>query len=274
MTKTAMNARSQKSDDELDITPVSKLKKFRSFVIYGRSGTGKTTLASTFPGPLLLIDVKDEGTDSVSDVEDLDVFDVTSLDDLERVYWWLKKHPKRYKTVIIDTVSQLQSVVVQEIAGDKVKGKKKAGDWGSMTKRDWGDVAAVMKEWLINYRDLSRLGINVVFIAQDRVFNFNEEDESANDDVLMPEVGPGLSPSIAKTLNAAVSMIGNTFIRSREIKKEVDGKKITRRKTEYCLRVGPSPVYTTKVRKPRDIEAPEFIVNPDFDKIMAIINGD
>lgn len=261
-------------DDELEVTPVGKLKKFKSFVIYGRSGTGKTTLASTFPGPLLLIDVKDEGTDSVSDVEDLDVFDVASLDDFERAYWWLKKHPKKYKTVIIDTVSQLQSIAVQEISGGKAKGGKKAGEWGSMSKRDWAEVASVMKEWLINYRDLSRLGINIVFIAQDRVFNFNEEDDAASDDVLAPEVGPGLSPSIAKALNAAVSMIGNTFIRSREIKKVVDGKKIVRRKTEYCLRVGPNPVYTTKVRKPRDVEAPEFIANPDYDKIMAIINGD
>lgn len=276
MRKTTNESPRQKSndDDELPVTPVAKLKKFRSFVLYGRSGTGKTTLASTFPGPLLLLDVKDEGTDSVSDVPDLDVMDVASLEDFERAYWWLKKHPKKYKTVIIDTVSQLQSIAVQEIAGDKAKGKKKAGDWGSMTKRDWADVAAVMKEWLVNYRDLSKLGINVVFIAQDRVFNFNEEDDAIDEGMLAPEVGPGLSPSIAKTLNAAVSMIGNTFIRTREVKKEVDGKKVTRRKTEYCLRVGPSPVYITKVRKPREYEAPELIVNPDYDKIMDIIQGD
>lgn len=256
----------------LPIKKASELQGARSFLFYGRSGTGKTSLASTFPGPILLLDVMDEGTDSVVDVKDLDVMEITSLDDIEDAYWYLKNEKHKYKTVIIDTVSQLQMVCLEEIVGAGKKGKK-AGDWGSMSQKQWGEVASYMKEWLINFRDLSKQnGIETVFLAQDRVFNANEEENG--DGELTPEVGPGLSPSVAKTLAAAVSVVGNTFIRSREVVKEVNGKKVKRQKTEYCLRVGPNPVYTTKVRKPRGIPAPDYIVDPSYDAIIELIEGD
>jgi len=249
---------------------ISDIERFRSFVLYGRSGTGKTTLAATFPKPILYLDVRDEGTDSIADVPDIKVLEVSEFAELEETYWWLKQNPE-FRTIVIDTVSQLQQIVVEEQASKK-KSKGRPGDWGTLTKRDWGDIAALMKEWLINYRDLSKLEMDVVFIAQDRTFNFDEDEEGEG--VLAPEVGPALSPSIARTLNAAVSMIGNTFIRSRDVVKEVNGKKKRLQKIEYCLRIGPNPVYITKVRKPKSTEAPSVIVDPRYEDILEIINGE
>jgi len=251
---------------------VARVGEFRSFAFYGKSGTGKTTLAASFPGPAILLDIRDEGTDSVADVKGLQVREIETFEDFEDAYWWLEKDEgERYKTVIIDTVSQLQQLVVKEV-GEK-KNKKDAGDWGTLTQRDWGDIAARMKEWIINYRDLTKFGYQVVFIAQDRVFNLGD-DEDAGDDQIAPEVGPALSPAIAKVLNAAVSVIGNTFIRSRVVAKEVKGKKKKENKIDYCLRIGPNPVYITKVRKPKSIEAPAFIINPTFGDILEVIKGE
>lgn len=261
--------RPDREEDTLPTRKASKRAAFRSFVLYGRSGTGKTTLACSFPTPLLLLDVRDQGTDSIADVEGVDVRDITTLEELDHTFWWLTKHPDKYKTVVIDTMSQLQQLVVGEVAGKKKKGVARAGDWGTLTKRDWGDVAAVLKERIINFRDLK---MNVVFIAQDRTFNMSEEEE--DEQFLDPEVGPALSPSVAKCLNAAVSVIGNTLIRNKEIKKEVNGKKIRRKKTQYCLRIGPNPLYVTKMRKPKDIELPDLLIDPDYESIMEIIKGD
>lgn len=218
--------------------------------------------------------MKDEGTDSIADVEGIDVFDVQSFSDFEDVYWWLKKNPKKYKTVVIDTCTQLQNMVVQEIGGEKSSKKgKQAGDWGSMTKRDWGEVSALLKEWLVNYRDLTKLGITVIFIAQDRTFNLSDE-ENENTELLAPEIGPALSPSVARTLNAAVSVVANTYIRERTIEKEVKGKKVKKKVIEYCLGVGPSSLYTRKVRKPKRNELPDVIVNPEFDDLVALTRGE
>lgn len=265
------NGRSSQSDDELPVKKVSEIDRAISMCVYGRSGSGKTTFAASAPGPILYIDIRDEGTASISDVKNLDVLEIEEFADIENAYWWLTKNPKKYKTVILDTVSQLQSMIVQEVAGENKKGKK-AGDWGSMTKKDWGDVAAIMKEWLGNYRDLTSRGINVIFIAQDRTFNLSDEEE-ANDSLLAPEIGPALSPAVAKSLNASVSVLANTFVRELEKTKEVDGKKVKRKVIQYCLGVGPSALYTRKLRKPKSVAVPDAIVDPSWDDIIELMKG-
>src|SRR5690348_2501884 len=103
-TKTTGTRRHQQDDDISDrIRDVADVKRFRTCVFYGRSGTGKTTLAGSFPKPLLLLDVKDEGTDSVADVKGVKVFDVTSFEDFELAYYHVERNPKKYKTIVVDT---------------------------------------------------------------------------------------------------------------------------------------------------------------------------
>jgi len=215
-----------------------------------------------------LLDCKDEGTDSVSDIDGLDVLDVRTWDDFEEAYWYLHSNPKKYKTVIIDTVSQLQQIAIARCAKKDVENP---GDWGTMTKRDWGEVSGLLKSWILDYRDLP---CNVVFVAQDRTFNMDEEDEGG---MIDPEVGPQLMPSVAKHLNASVSIVCNTFIRRRvEVKKIKKGKKtLTKEKEiiEYCLRVGPNPIYVTKIRKPKSVQVPSIIVDPTYDDLINIIKG-
>lgn len=248
---------------------ISASKKFRSVVFYGRSGTGKTTLACSFPKPLLLLDIRDEGTDSIADVEDVTIRELESFEEFEDMYWWLTKHPGEFNTVVIDTVSQLQAMLLREFHQGKKK-KGAAGDWGSLSRRDWGDIAAIMKEWFDNYRDLTREGMNVVFIAQDRVFNVDDDDSDIEGEI-QPEVGPQLMPSVAKALNASVGVIGNTTIL---IEEEVGKNDKKRERAKYALRIGPSPSYVTKVRKPKGIMVPRLIYDPNYEKIVGLIKGE
>lgn len=237
----------------------------RSFLIYGRSGTGKTTLAASFPKPILYLDIHDRGTDSIADVKKVDGSEIVDWDDVEKMYWYLREEEGAgYKTIVVDTVTQMQRLAEAKVKGVDLRDLEPAA-WGSMKRGQWGEVSSMMKYWLEQYRDLP---MNVVFIAQDRTFNVDEESEG--DNVLMPEVGAALSPAVAKTLNASVSVIGGTFIRMRT---EITKRKVRRQIPEYCLRVGPNPLYTTKIRKSKSVEVPDFIVNPTYDAIMEVIKG-
>ena len=270
-TRKIQPSRTRQTNQDMDFQDVGSIKRKRSWVIYGKSGTGKTTLAGSFPGPALLLDCRDEGTDSVSDVEGLMVKDIQSFDDFEEVYWYLKEHPKEFKTVIVDTVTMLMFMIIEELVGDKLKKSGKApGDWGTMTKQDWGTVASKLKVWITNYRDLP---MEIVFLAQERTFNVGDEESDVGG--LDPEVGPSLSPSVKSHLNAAVGFIGQTFIRSRMVKvKDKKGKESQREKMEYCIRVGPNSLYTTKVRKPKSTELPDILVDPTYEELVSIIQGE
>ena len=90
--------------------------------------------------------------------------------------------------------------------------------------------------------------------------------------MLTPEVGPRMMPSVASTLSGAVNVVGHTFIRETLIKSKEAGKK-AKREVEYCLRVGPHSYYTTKMRSPKACEVPDFIIDPDYKKILTLIKG-
>lgn len=271
-TNTSRVSRTRQTDFEPRYQDVSEVKRHRSFAFYGKSGTGKTTLSGTFPD-LLLLDIQDEGTDSVSDIKGLKVWDVPDTDELDDIYWWLKsKGHKEFDSVSLDTTTMLQTLKISELMGDSLAKKgKAAGDWGTMTKQDWGRVSSYMKDTITKFRNLP---MNVIFTAQEKIFNLSEDDD-ADSGVVDPEVGPLLMPSVKSHLNAAVAVIGQTFIRSRMIeKKDEKGRKRKREKIDYCLRVGPSSVYTTKIRKPKSIELPDLIVDPTYEDIMEVITGD
>lgn len=237
------------------------IERSYSSVVYGRSGSGKTTFSSSMPKPLLLADVKDRGTDSISDVDGISVLSVKTWADFEDLYWFLSKDTK-FKSVVIDTVSQLQDLAILE-----VNSNSKAGGWGTMTKQQWGEVASLLKTWLIRYRDLDK---HVMFIAQDRVFNGDEESE---DNGIDPQMGPRLMPSVASTINAGVDIVAHTFLRQHTEIQVVNKKRVQKRQIQYAMRVGPNPSFITKIRKPKKVVVPEFIVNPTYDQVIKLVRS-
>lgn len=266
----------RKEDRAPGAKPVADKTYHGSYAFYGRAGSGKTTLAATFPGPILYLNVRDNGTDSISDVEGVDVVDIESSEDMRKIILWCvekaSKKKLKYATIIVDTMTQFQQILVEEKGvSKKIKntGKKRAGDFGTMTKQEWGEIAGDMKALVMDVRGLPLIS---VFLCQERVFNIgNEEDDNLGQ--LEPEVGPRMMPSVKDDLNASVSIIGNTFIRRHVEKTKEDGKTVRTVHKEYCLRVGPNEVYTTKIRKPKGVKAPDLIVDPTFRKIQKIVKG-
>lgn len=238
-------------------------------ILYGRSGSGKTTLAATWPGPTLLLNVMDDGLGSITDQKHVRVRDIPTWDKFLQVYDDLRDGQHKYKTVIVDTITKCQDLLVQEkISKD---GRTKRVDFGTLSRKEWGNIAGEMKEKLTDFRNLSRdRGMNVLFLAQERTFNGGEEDSDNEDE----HIGPAVSPSIKSAVCAMVNLVGHTFIHEKVTKKEVAGKKKVIKRMEYCLRIGPSPLYVTKVRKVRGIELPSYISDPSFEAIKETLQGE
>ena len=243
------------------IQPVSARELILAALFYGRSSTGKTTVSSTFPKPILHLDIREKGTDSIADVKGIDTISVDHWDTLEDVYWFLKKNPK-YKTVVLDAATQLQDLAI-----DKCREEENNTGDDQVSKRMWGMVSGKMKTWIINYRDLIESGINVVFLAHDRT----SEGEDGEDGELTPSVGPRLMPSVASVLTAGVTLTGNTFIRESMLK--LPGGKL-KRDVQYCMRLGPHAYYNTKVRMPKGSYVPEYLEDPTYEKLIQIMKGE
>jgi phage nucleotide-binding protein len=248
----------------LKVTSVADIQNHRSFAIYGRSGTGKTTFASSFPKPLLLLDIEDHGTDSINDIADIDVATIRRWSDFETIYDMLIDRGNKYKTVVFDTITQMQLLGANLILAKKRKPTVVQIDWGTMTMQDWGDLGAMMKEQITLFRNLP---LEVVFLAQERV----STNDSSDGTVLAPEIGPALSPAIASHLNACVNIIASTFIKRR--RRKVNNKTVEIDPV-YSMRIGPSPIYVTKVRKPQSVVLPNEIDNPTYADVLEVIRGD
>jgi len=179
-----------------------------------------------------------------------------------------------YKSVGLDTAGGLQDLILKEVLGLAEMPVQR--DWGMAKQQDWGTVGVQLKERMRRLLDLADQGIlDVMVIAHER--NFNDEGVS---EMLAPTVGAALSPSAAGWLNGACDYVCQTFIREETatVTQKVAGKEISQKKktgkAEYCLRIGPHPVYLTGFRVRRKIgDLPDCIVDPDYKKIQRVIEG-
>jgi len=242
--------------------------------LYGRSATGKTTLWSTFPGPILaaicsggLRPGEAKSIDTPENRKKIKSVVLNSGDEFQTLCDHIAE-TAAYNTFVLDHCSGLQDLVLSQILGLETLPAQKS--WGMATQQQYGQCTLQVKTLL---RSMLNLSCNCVVVAQER--NFNEE---ASDDMILPAVGPGLTPSLTSWLNPAVDYIGNTFIRAKFTVSKIPGTDVPMKELtggyEYCLRTGPHAVYTTKFRVPRGGKPlPEVLVDPSYEKIMKLIRG-
>ncbi len=251
--------------EDLEFIDPNEEEDYINCLFYGKPGSGKTTLACTFPKPLLLIDMKDEkGYLIAKKIKGVTVVRAKSVEELYAIYWHLKDNPEKYKTVVLDTVTAGQALFLEDLRKRKKPNidPQKIGNWGTMTKQDWGEISSSYGPLLIDFRDLE---MNTIYLSHERVFNASDEEDGV-DERIDPSVGPRLMPSISSSLLAAVDFIGNSFIRQKKLKNSTA--------IQYCLRVGPHPIYITKVRVPKTREVEPILVDTSYSDIIDLIEGE
>ncbi len=250
--------------------------EYIKMLIYGRSKTGKSTVISTFPGKILWIVCS--GSNKAGELKSIAKVDRKKVDmvTLERVVEMrdlsqlLRKGG--YVTGVLDHVTGLQDRALAEVM--KVEQLPAQMTWGTATREQWMEAGTNCRELL---REFLGSPCNIVIAGQERA---PKEMTDGDNELLTPCIGVDLMPSLAGWLYPTVDYIVQTFKKQKMATKEVSiaGKKSKQSYkvagADYCLRTGPHEVYLTGFRLPRGAPLPDTVVDPDYDVLKQIIDGE
>ena len=157
-------------------------------VVYGGSGTGKTTFAGTAKDAIFAS--AEGGLLSIAN-KNPNYVDITSLQDLRDLLVYLKTEKHNYKTVIIDSITEINEIIKVEI--EKKNGRAMIiADWGTLSK----DIRALL-------RAFRALPMHVLFIAQE----IQEKDEDR-----VTKITPSLNGKAATDIAYFMDVVGYLYI--------------------------------------------------------------
>jgi hypothetical protein len=130
-----------------------------SILVHGGPKAGKSWLGDTTPAPRLVLDAEAGSRFTKSRKRDWDplteavpVYDgtwdtvlvsVREYDVMKRVYEWLNSGQHPFRSVVMDSISEIQQRCVDNIAGVEI-----------MKTQDWGTLLREMSKLVRGYRDL------------------------------------------------------------------------------------------------------------------------
>lgn len=234
--------------------PVRDSKQSALWVLYGKSASGKTTLASTFPKPLLYLAIGDDGQESIRDVEGVYHLPVTSVQELNEALEELQGDTE-YVTILVDTFGL---VVNEWIEAEVVSRKKK------MTQQAWGELKTDTEALIRKLKKLAQDKI-VVLTCHEVTDIFEGTDE---------ELTPDVRPNISKGARTYLEGMANFGIHCTVVQKEKpleDGTVKTLKK--HAVHLDSHPYYWVKTQKPASIRLPSLVLDPTYDKIIKLIKG-
>lgn len=150
----------------IDLKSLSKPKADRPIIItlFGEGGMGKTTLAAMFPRPVFIR--TEDGTASLTGNDEVSLFPIarSSQDVLDQIEA-LATQEHDFKTLVVDSITQLATLIEAEIvaADPKAKSINQAGGGYGAGYNTAADRHRMVREWAgaLAYDK----GMNVVFIG-------------------------------------------------------------------------------------------------------------
>jgi hypothetical protein len=159
-------------------------------LVYGASGSGKTSFAGTAKNAIFLS--AEGGLLSIASKKP-NYIEIKQLGDLKEAYMYLKTQKHSFDTVIIDSITEINDIVKQDI-------EKKTGK--PMQLQDWGTLAKEIKQQFRAFRDLP---MHTVFIAQEMI---ESQDENNRVSKRVPSLNGKASTEIAYFMD----IVGYVFV--------------------------------------------------------------
>ncbi len=188
--------------------PTTSLREERVKVcVYGRNRVGKTSLACCFKKPLLIVSSEPDangGAYSVANVEGVSLLRVSAKKlPGDRVHGSTKvvaianelSHGNPYATVVLDTVTSLQDVILVELMGlPKVP---EMLSWGFVPEGVYQQRAEKLRETIRPLLDLQNC--NVLILAQEKDHNAAEERGGKSKILHTMQQGSFMAPALGAT---------------------------------------------------------------------------
>lgn len=197
-----------------DPSPVEVKKPFFNAMIWGPPGVGKTVLAATCAdhpdlAPALVLNIEG-GLLSLGTRKNIQKVEIRSFEELEGYFWKISQKVKPfdvYKTVILDSATEIQTLSLLGITTNEVEKSKKKGD----SKRtsideifvgDYGKDTARLKRVFRWFRDAP---VNVIFTALQK--NVFAKTTTQNEEPKLLSVEPWLTEKLGQALMGYVDFV-------------------------------------------------------------------
>lgn len=227
---------------------------FLNMMVYGDSGVGKTLLAGGAAfveelTPVLFLDVEG-GTLTLNhfpDTADIDIVRMDTWSTVQKVYddLYAGRHP--YKTVVVDSLSEMQKFAMKDVLG----GGKSIDAIGNLPEfRDWFINTEQMRRLVRAFRDLP---VNTIFTAlADEV----PDPRTARSENPVMIRRPNFTKKLAAEIPAFFDILFYMYV------KAVAGKNVRFLQTDKDNRI------TAKCRVKG---VPMFIENPDMERLYDML---
>lgn len=238
-------------------------------VIMGKPGSGKTTIAGSYPKPILYVSVDtDGGGEVLKGYSDDEIHTISLVSDvpgtlnakhvqskLLDLIRELKTTVHPYKTVVIDAYSSIEEGMVLFL--EKVKNKK-------LNLDERGSIATAMLTLRNEIVEASRCGVEYVAICH--IKDKKTTDNTTGEESLM--IVPKMSYNNG---NLLLERASNVMYAS---KRTVINDDNTRR-VAFLTYIGAHPNIDTKLRtKGKLISGGIYVEDLTYDKLSQIINGE
>ncbi|MCU7521630.1 MAG: AAA family ATPase [Ignavibacteria bacterium] len=197
------------------VTPDQVMAKGFNLLIYGNPGCGKTILAASAQyhpkmTEVLVLNIEG-GLMSVAHSSDIRAIDIHNTQEVEDIFWKLYNHDKEYakvRTVVIDSLTELQTINLEEIVRERNPNKL-----DDIYQQDYKKSTAMLKRITRWYKELPMNFIATALPAEEYSKSEDGKDQ-------LSEIHPAMTKKLCLAVQGYMDAVWYMYATETKVKGE------------------------------------------------------